>query len=90
LNDTEPVAFTKSKASLSTQEYESNPNVHEEEEGVGPAVSFEQDGSVSPTEVYFKPLSSSSKIFHIISKASSEAEVKGKKKNSNKKWKKHL
>lgn len=83
LNDTEPVAFTKTNAALSTKEFEENPVVNEEE-GVGPAVEFEENGSPS---VVFRPLSSSSKILHILSKGSSEAsEVKGKKniKNKNK------
>ena len=79
LNDTEPVPFTQSNAGLTTAEFEANPDAPVEE-GVGPAVSFEADGSVSPSSpsVVFRPLSSSSKIYHIISKgASSEGEVKG-------------
>jgi len=74
LNDTEAIPYTKTKAALSTAEYEANPQSIQEEEGVGPAVEFEsQNGVIRPV------IPSSSKYYQIAVKGTGYESKKTKK-----------
>lgn len=74
LNDTEAIAYTKTKGPLSTAEYEANPQSIQEE-GVGPAVEFQSHkGVIRPV------IPSSSKYYQIAVKGTSGYQSKKTKK----------
>lgn len=74
LNDTEAIPYTKTKAALSTAEYEANPQSIQEEEGVGPAVEFESvNGVIRPV------IPPSSKYYQIAVKGTGYESKKTKK-----------